>query len=76
MAMPMQVEDLVARALDLSAENRAKLVERLLESFEPRSPAQAAWLRVAQARRAQVLSGTVAMVPGDEALARVRVRIS
>lgn len=74
--MPTQVEDLVARALDLSAESRAKLVERLLETFEPRSPAQTAWLRLAQARRAQVLSGGVAMVPGDEALARVRARIS
>ena len=73
--MPTPVEDLAAQALTLPPEDRAKLVERLLESFEPRSAAQAAWIRVAQARRDDVRSGKAAMVPGDEALARVRARL-
>lgn len=74
--MPMPVEDLAAQALGLPPEDRAKLVERLLESFEPRSPSQAAWLQLARGRREEVRAGTVAMAPGSEALARVRARIS
>jgi putative addiction module component (TIGR02574 family) len=74
--MPTPVEDIAAQALGLPPEDRAKLVERLLESFEPRSPSQTAWLRLAQTRREQVRQGAVTMVPGDEALARVRARIS
>ncbi len=74
--MTTPVEDLAALALGLPAEDRAKLVERLLASFEPRSPAQAAWLQLARSRREEVRAGTVAMVPGSEALARVRARIS
>jgi hypothetical protein len=74
--MPTPVEDLAALALGLPPEDRAKLVERLLESFEPRSPAQAAWLQLALSRREEVRSGEVAMVPGSEALARVKARIS
>ncbi len=74
--MPTPVEDLAAQALGLPPEDRAKLVERLLESFEPRSPAQAAWLELASSRREEVRAGTVSMVPGSEALARVRARIS
>jgi putative addiction module component (TIGR02574 family) len=74
--MATPVEDLAAQALTLPAEDRAKLVERLLESFEPRSPAQAAWLQLAAARREAVRSGKVSMVPGDDALARIRSRIA
>lgn len=73
--MSTPVEDLAAQALTLPPEDRAKLVERLIASFEPRSAAQAAWLELARARREDVQSGKVAMVPGDEALARVRARI-
>jgi putative addiction module component (TIGR02574 family) len=74
--MPTPIEDLAAQALGLPPEDRAKLVERLLASFEPRSPAQAAWLELARSRRDEVRSGKVAMLPGNEALARVRARIS
>lgn len=74
--MSMLVEDLAAQALSLSPEDRAKLVERLIASFEPKSPAQAAWLSTANARREDVRAGKVAMVPGDEALARVRARLA
>jgi len=74
--MPTPVEDLAAQALGLPPEDRAKLVERLLQSFEPRSPAQTAWLQLASSRREEARSGKVAMVPGSEALARVRARIS
>ena len=70
------VEDLAAQALLLPPEDRARLVERLIVSFEPRSVAQAAWLDLARNRREEVISGKVVMVPGDEALARVRARLA
>lgn len=74
--MSMPVEDLAAQVLGLPPEDRAKLVERLIASFEPKSPAQAAWLKLANTRREDVRAGKVAMVAGDEALARVRARLS
>lgn len=74
--MSTPVEDLAAQALGLPPEDRAKLVERLIASFEPRSQAQAAWFELAARRRDEVRLGTVALVPGDEALARVRARLS
>jgi putative addiction module component (TIGR02574 family) len=74
--MSTTVEDLAAQALSLPPEDRAKLVERLLASFEPKSPAQAAWQELARSRRDDVRSGKTTMVPGDEALARVRARIA
>lgn len=73
--MPTPVHDLEAEVLSLPPEDRARLLERLIASFEPQSPAQRAWLQVAQRRQAEVKAGVVAMVPGDEALARVRARL-
>ncbi len=74
--MATPVEDLAAQALDLPPEDRAKLVERLIASFEPKSPAQALWLKAARARREEAQAGKVALVPGDAALARVRARLA
>jgi Putative addiction module component len=74
--MPTPVEDIAAQALDLPPEDRAKLIERLITSFEPKSPAQALWLQAAKARRDDVQAGRVALVPGDAALARIRGRLS
>lgn len=74
--MSTRVEDLAAQALQLPVEDRAELVERLMASFEPGLVDQAVWLRLARLRRDEVRSGKVAMVPGDEALARVRARLA
>lgn len=74
--MSTPVHGLEAQVLGLPPEDRARLLERLIASFEPRSSAQRAWLELALRRQADVKSGKVAMVPGDEALARVRARIA
>jgi putative addiction module component (TIGR02574 family) len=74
--MSMPVHDLEAQALELPPEDRARLLERLIASFEPKSSAQKAWLELALRRREEVRSGEVAMVPGEEALARVRARLA
>jgi putative addiction module component (TIGR02574 family) len=74
--MSVPVEDLEAQALSLPPEDRARLLERLIASFEPKSPAQAAWLDLARRRRDDVRAGRTAMVAGDEALARAKARIA
>lgn len=74
--MATPVHDLEAQVLGLPAEDRARLLERLIASFEPQSSAQQAWLQVAQRRLADLRSGKVTTVPGDEALARVKARIA
>ena len=51
------------------------MLELLLASFEPKSNAQRAWMDLALGRREEVRSGKVAMVPGEEALARVKKRV-
>lgn len=73
--MPTPVHDLEAEVLGLPPEDRARLLERLIASFEPKSAAQRAWLDVALRRQAEAKAGKIAMVPGEEALARVRARL-
>lgn len=74
--MSISVQDLTAQELDRPAEDRAKLVEHLIASFEPRSPSEAAWLTLAARRRDAVRAGKVAMAPVDEAITRIRARIA
>lgn len=74
--MPTPVHDLEAEVLRLPPEDRARLLERLIASFEPTSSAQRAWLEAALRRQADVKAGKVAMVPEHEALERVRARIA
>ena len=74
--MSTPVHDLEAEVLELPPEDRARLLERLIASFEPKSNAQKAWMDLALRRREDVRAGKVSMVPGDEALARVRARIT
>ena len=74
--MTTPAHDLAAEVLDLPADERARILELLIASFEPKSNAQMAWMNLALRRKEEVRSGKAAMVPGDEALARVRARIA
>jgi len=74
--MAISYQEIEAEALRLQPADRAHLLERLIESFEPESEIQEAWVAEANRRREEVLSGKVALIPGDEALARIRARIS
>jgi putative addiction module component (TIGR02574 family) len=73
--MTIPVHELEAEVLGLPPEDRARLLERLIASFEPRSRAQKAWTDLALRRQEDVRSGKVAMVPGHEALARIRAKL-
>lgn len=74
--MTISVEDLAAQALVQPEKDRTKLVDRPIASFETLSPSEAAWLTLAVRRRADVRAGKVAMVPLQDAIARVRARIA
>ena len=62
--------------MSLPPEERAQLLERLIESFEPESRVRDAWVALALRHEAEVKSGKVALVAGPEAIGRVRARIA
>ena len=73
MATPLH--ELEAQVLKLGPAERARLLERLIESFEPETDAEKAWIAEALHREADVKLGNSKMVPGNEALERIRARI-
>ena len=73
--MTTPLHELEAQVLDLGAAERARLLERLIESFEPDTNAERAWVAEALRREADVKSGKSKMVTGADALQRIRARL-
>jgi len=74
--MPTPLHELEAEVLALAAEDRARLLERLIESLEPDTNVERAWVAEALRREADVKAGRSNLVPGIEALRRVRTRLA
>jgi Putative addiction module component len=74
--MTMPVHELEAEVLSLAAPDRARILERLIESFDHDTKVGEAWLDEALRREQEVLCGQVAMVPGREAVARIRAHLT
>lgn len=74
--MSTPLTDLEAQVLSLPAEDRVRLLDRLIASFEPRMDAQDAWMQLALHRQDDVHSGKTLMSATDDTLARVRARIA
>ena len=74
--MTETVRELHERVLTLPPDERAALLELLLASLEPKSAAQRGWAQLASRRREDVRAGKVSMVPGEEALARIRAKLA
>jgi len=70
--MSATVEALEAEALQLSAAERARLVERLIVSLDADPDVEEAWAAEVERRNAEIESGAVALVSGPEALARLK----
>jgi len=70
--MSSTVETLEAEALQLSAAERARLVERLIASLDIDPEVEQAWAAEAERRDAEIESGAVSLIPGPEALAKLR----
>ncbi len=73
--MSMTIDQLAAEALALPSEARAILADRLVESLDeaPIGRLDELWAAEARRRLAEVRSGTVKTISGDEAAERVRL---
>ena len=74
--MSTSLELLEAEALKLTPADRAHLLERLVASLDSDPEIEAAWEKEADRREAELESGSVPEVPGHEAMARLRSRLS
>lgn len=72
--MTSTVEVLEAEALQLSAADRARLVERLIASLDMDPVVEEAWAAEVERRNAEIESGAVFLVPGPEALAELKAQ--
>ena len=72
MAMSSTVEVLEAEALQLSATERGRLIERLIASLDVDPGVDDAWAAEVERRNAQIESGVVSLINGPDALARLK----
>ena len=70
--MPTSIEVLEAEVLGLPVAERSRLLERLIASLDADPEIQKAWVQEAERRDAEVDSGAVSLVPGEQALSRLR----
>jgi putative addiction module component (TIGR02574 family) len=73
--METELEKLEAEALKLAPVERAALAQRLLASLEEDTEIEEAWAEEVERRIAEVESGSVQLIPIEEALARVRAAL-
>ncbi|MBH1975901.1 MAG: addiction module protein [Rhodocyclales bacterium] len=72
----MKVTDLMTEAASLPVEERARLVDSLLQTLNPPDEANTpAWLAVARRRLDDLDTGRVKAIPGEEVLEKVRRRL-
>jgi putative addiction module component (TIGR02574 family) len=73
----MSAKTVEEKALELPAQERAKLAERLLESLDdlPERDVEALWLEVAERRAKEIDDGSVELVTPEELDRRVKARL-
>ncbi|OGV60763.1 MAG: addiction module protein [Lentisphaerae bacterium RIFOXYA12_FULL_48_11] len=70
-------KEIIEEATALPIESRTAVVDSLLRSLNMPDPEiDRAWLDVAKRRLAEIRSGHVAPVPGDQVFAKVRERFA
>ena len=69
------LELLEAEVLRLAPVERSHLLERLIASLDSDPEVEEAWEREADRREAELESGSIVEVPGQEAIARLRARL-
>lgn len=70
------LEVLEAEALKLPPADRTHLLERLVASLDLDPEVEDAWEQEADQREAELESGSATAIPGHEAMARLRSRLS
>ncbi len=74
--MSTNLEALEAEVLKLAPADRSHLLERLVASLDSDPEVEESWEREADRREAELDSGAVAAVPGQEAMSRLRSKLS
>ena len=73
----MAMKELIAEAISLPVEERAILADTILRSLNPPdSDMDRRWVAVARRRLAELRSGQVEAVPGDEVFMKIWKRFS
>lgn len=72
----MNLEVLEAEVLQLAPAERSRLLERLIASLDSDPEVEEAWDLEADRREAELESGSIAAVPGTDAIVRLRARLS
>jgi putative addiction module component (TIGR02574 family) len=69
------MKEIIQEAASLPVEERAMVVDSLLRTLNPPSvEIDAEWVKVAKQRLAELRSGRVKPVPGNEVFAKIRER--
>jgi putative addiction module component (TIGR02574 family) len=74
--MSINLAVLEAEVLQLPPLERSHLLERLIANLDSDPEVEEAWEREADRREAELNSGSVSAVPGQEAIARFRARLT
>ena len=73
----MKTKELIAEAISLPVEERAMVVDSILRSLNPPdSDIDKKWAAIAKRRIAELHSGEVEAVPGEEVFSRIWMRFS
>lgn len=73
--MNASLETVEAAALQLSAEERAELIERLIDTVLPAPPLHPAWEAEIARRVAEMDAGQVQGIPAEQVFAKMRAMI-
>ncbi|MCE9635542.1 MAG: addiction module protein [Planctomycetes bacterium] len=74
--MSTRLDVLEAEVMKLGPADRSHLLERLIASLDADPEIESAWEREADRREAELTSGSASAVPGPDAIARLRARLS
>jgi putative addiction module component (TIGR02574 family) len=69
---PETVETLEAAALQLTPADRARLVDRLIATFDDDPEVEEAWTDEVERRQSEIENGTVSPLPGPETLTNLK----
>ena len=73
--MTTTLEALEAEVLKLTPSERSRLLERLIVSLDADADVEEAWAIEADRREAELDSGAVTAISGDQMMERLRVRL-
>ncbi|WP_313920556.1 addiction module protein [Tahibacter sp.] len=73
--MPLPVEVLAQQVLQLPASDRARLLDQVISSLDADRERDARWNQLAAKRDAEADADPSVLVPGSEAVARIRASL-